>query len=68
MIKYGKIIEYNGTNGEILCSEGFKYILLSQNLLYKNPKVGDFVSFKEEIYKTPEISEKIATFINKIEI
>lgn len=67
MIKYGKIIEYNGSSGEIICSDGFKYILLSQNILYNNPKIGDVVSFKEEIYKTPEIYEKIATFINKVE-
>lgn len=67
MIKYGKIVEYNGSNGEIICSEGFKYILLKQNLLYEVPEIGDVVSFREEIYKTPEIYEKIATFVKKIE-
>ena len=67
MIKYGKITDYNGCSGEIICSEGVKYILLDQNILYKEPKIGDIVSFKEEIYKTPEICENIATFINKVE-
>lgn len=67
MIKYGKIINYNGCSGEIVCSEGIKYILLQQNILYKEPKIGDIVSFKEEKYATPEICEKIATFINKVE-
>ncbi len=67
MIKYGKIIEYNGCSGEIVSSEGIKYILLSQELLYEEVKIGDIVSFKEEIYKTPEINEKIATFIKKVE-
>lgn len=66
MIKYGKIIEYNGSNGKIISNEGIKYILLSQNILYENPQIGDVVSFKEEIFKTPEISEKLATFIKKI--
>lgn len=67
MIKYGKITEYNGSSGEIVCSQGFKYILLEQNILYNKPKIGDLVSFREEIYKTPEIYEKVATFIKKIE-
>ena len=67
MIKYGKIIEYNGSSGQIICSEGYKYILLEQNVLYNNPKLGDLISFKEEIYKTPEIEERVATFVKKIE-
>ena len=67
MIKYGRIIKYNGSSGEIICIDGFKYILLEQNILYKEPKIGDIVSFKEEIYKTPEICEKVATFIKKVE-
>lgn len=67
MIKYGKIIEYNGSSGEIITSEGIRYILLEQNILYNDPKVDDFVSFKEEIYETPEIFERIATFVKKLE-
>ena len=66
MKNYGKITEYNGSNGYITSKDGIKYILLSQNILYDNAKIGDYVSFKEEIYKTIEIEEKIATFINKI--
>ena len=66
MIKFGKIVDYNGSSGYIISENGVKYILLEQNLFYKDAKVGDYVSFKEERYKTVEIDELIATFIKKI--
>ena len=63
MIKYGKIIDYNGSSGTIIDEVGKKYILISYNLQYKEAKVNDYVSFKIETYKTFEIEEKIATFV-----
>ena len=66
MIKYGKVIEYNGSSGYIISDDGNKYILLAQNLVNDNIKENDYVSFKEERYKTVEIDELIATFVKKI--
>ena len=64
MIKYGKIIDYNGSSGTIVDKFGNNYILNRNNVLYENAKKNDYVSFKEEIYKTIEIEEKIAVFVN----
>lgn len=66
MINYGKITEYNGSSGLIIDKEGNKYILLSQNILYENAKIDDYVSFIVETYKTVEIEEKVATFVKKV--
>ena len=65
-MKYGKIIDYNGSSGQIVDEVGNKYILLYQNILYDNAKNGDLVQFKIEIFKTPEIKEKIAINVKKI--
>lgn len=62
----GKIIDYTGSSGYIIDSNGIKYIVSSNNILYSNPKNGDLVSFKIEIFKTIEIEEKIAVFVKKI--
>ena len=66
MIVHGKIIEYDGSSGFIKDTEGNTYILAKHNILYKNPKVGDYVSFIPEVYKTVEIEEKIAVFVQLI--
>ncbi len=66
MINYGKIMDYNGSSGYIIDKDGNKYVLLSQNILYKDAKKDDYVSFKVEIYKTIEIEERIATFVKKV--
>lgn len=65
-MKYGKVVDYNGSSGYIVSKEGVKYILLSQNILDEDIKIDDYVSFKEERYKTIEIDELIATFVKKI--
>ena len=66
MKKYGVVIRYDGNNGEILSVDGVKYVILSQNLLSKDIKVGDKVSCKEEVFETVEIKEFVATFMKKI--
>ena len=65
-MKYGKVLEYNGSSGYIISDNGIKYILLSQNIVDEDIKKDDYVSFREEIYKTVEIEEFIATFVKKI--
>lgn len=62
----GKIIDYTGSSGFIIDNNGNKFIVSSNNILYSNPKNGDLVSFKIEIFKTIEIEEKIAVFVKKI--
>ena len=66
MMKYGKILDFNGSSGRIIDENGNKYILSYQNILYDNAKIGDLVKFKIETFKTPEIEKKIATNIIKI--
>ena len=65
-MKYGKVIEYNGSSGYIIGDNGEKYLLLTQNIISNDIKTGDYVSFREERYKTVEIDELIATFVKKI--
>ena len=65
-MKYGKIIDYNGSSGQIVDEAGNKYILSYQNILYDNAKNGDLVQFKIEIFETPEVKEKIAINVKKI--
>lgn len=64
----GKIVNYTGGSGLIMDSEGNSYILLENNLLYSVPQIGDIVSFQVEVFKTIEIDEKIAVFVNKVEL
>ena len=65
-MKYGKIVNYNGSSGYIISEDGVKYLLLAQNIINDDVKEGKYVSFKEERYKTVEIDELIATFVKKI--
>jgi hypothetical protein len=64
----GKIINYNGSSGFIIDNNGEKYILSKNNILYSNPQNEDLVIFKVEKFKTVEIEENIATFVQKMNI
>lgn len=68
MKKYGKIVDYDGYNGNIVSEDGIKYLMLKDNTdscdIYK---VGDIVSFVPEYYETIENNAFIARFIKKIE-
>lgn len=68
MKNIGKIINYNGSNGLIIDNNGEKYILSKNNILYSNPQNGDLVTFKVEKFKTIEIEETIATFVEMLNI
>lgn len=65
MKKRGKIVDYNNCSGYIMDDNGVKYILLYQNILYEDAKVGDIVSFTVEKFETVEVNELIATFVRK---
>lgn len=68
MKNIGKIINYNGSSGLIIDNNGEKYILSKNNILYSNPQNGDVVIFKVEKFKTIEIEENVATFVQKLNI
>ena len=63
----GKIINFNGTSGEIIDIAGITYILSKNNIIYPNPQNGDIVIFKVEEFNTVEVNERIAIFVSKIE-
>lgn len=68
MKNIGKIVNYNGSSGFIINDNGKKYILSKNNILYPNPKNGDIVTFKVESFKTIEINETIAIFVQKLHV
>lgn len=68
MKNIGKIINYNGSSGLIIDNNGEKYILSKNNILYSNPQNGDVVTFKVEKFKTIEIEENVATFVQRLNI
>ena len=68
MKNIGKIINYNGSSGLIIDNNGEKYILSKNNILYSNPQNGDVVTFRVEKFKTIEIEENIATFVQSLNI
>lgn len=62
----GKILKYNGHTGLIVDENNYQYLMTSDNI--KNNvqlKVGDIVLFLPELFKTIEIEERIALFIEK---
>lgn len=68
MKNIGKIINYTGSSGIILDNNGKKYIVSKNNISYPNPQNGDLVTFKIEEFKTIEVEEKIATFVQRLNI
>ena len=65
MKQYGKVLAYDGYVGNIVDSNGIKYIFTTKDLKDKKIVEGDFVSFNVEIFETVEIKEFIARFITK---
>ena len=62
----GKIIKYNGSSGLIVDENNNQYLLLNHNIVGNEKiNVDDIVSFLPEVFKTIEIEEKVATFIEK---
>lgn len=62
----GKVIKYNGNIGIIIDEQEKEYLILKHNI--KNDEeitVNDNVIFIPELFKTIEIEERVATFIEK---
>ena len=62
----GKVTNYNGSSGTIIDKNNNKYLLLNHNII-NNEQINnnDIVTFIPELFKTIEIEEKVATFIEK---
>jgi len=65
MRKTGKIKEYDGYSGVIVDADKNTYLLLENDVLDKDLKTGDIVTFEPEVYKTLEIIENVARFVRK---
>ena len=63
---YGKVIEYDNYIGKIQDEYGKKYIFTNEDLKTPNIKIGDYVRFNFDEYKTVEIKEYRAHFVSKI--
>ena len=66
MKKYGKVLVYDGYVGNIIDSDGIKYIFTTKDLKDKNIVEGDFVSFNYEVFETIEIKEYMARHVVKV--
>ena len=63
MKTYGKVMEYNGTFGNIKGIDGNDYVLLNKNVIDKNIKASNNVVFEGESLETPEVKINIARFV-----
>ena len=66
MKQYGKVLTYDGYVGNIIDSNGIKYIFTTKDLKDKKIVQGDFVSFNAEVFETVELKEYTARFITKV--
>lgn len=65
----GKVLKYNGISGTIIDQNNNEYLMIKNNI--KDDEVilaNDIVIFIPEIFKTVEIEENVATFIEKKKI
>ena len=67
MKSIGKIIDFNGYNGSLIDNDKQEHIFTSDDLISKEIKKNDIVSFDSELFKTVDIELYIARFIKKIE-
>ena len=65
-MNYGKIVEFDGNTGSIIDLNSDNYLLLSHELKDKKLNLNDYVIFKAEEFKTPEINENVARFVKKL--
>jgi len=63
----GKIIEFDGFSGTVIDSDKTRYIFSNDDLLSKDIKVNDIVTFEGESFKTVEVEINIARFVKKYE-
>ena len=62
----GKVIKYNGNTGIIIDKNNNEYLILKYNIKNnENIAINDDVIFVPELFKTIDIEEKVATFIER---
>ena len=66
MKSYGKVFEYDGYVGTIIGVDGNNYMVLDTDLVDKDIKKDDYVSFDVEVYKDIELTRYIARFVKRI--
>lgn len=63
---YGKIVEYDEYVGTVLGIDGNNYMFVDNDLVDKDVKKGDFVSFDKDLYKDVELTRYMARFVKRI--
>jgi len=66
MRSYGKVVEYDGYVGTIIGVDGNSYMVLDNDLVDKDIKKDDYVSFDVEVYKDIELTRYMARFAKRI--
>ena len=66
MKSYGKVTEYDGYTGTIVGIDGKNYLLLDVELVDKDIKIDDYVSFDADVYEDVEFTRYVARFIKRI--
>lgn len=67
-IDYGKVVKYDGRSGNIIDDQGINYLFLASDVVSKEIKSGDYVTFHKEIFSTLDIKKNVARFVSKINI
>lgn len=63
---YGKVVEYDGCVGTVLGIDGNNYMFVDNDLVDKDVKKGDYVSFDKDLYKDVELTRYMARFVKRI--
>ena len=65
MRKIGKVLAYDEKTGKIVDDKLKTYIFTSEDIL-GDVKVNDVVLFSPEVYRTIEVTENVAKFVEKV--
>ena len=66
MKSYGKVVEYDGGIGTIVGIDDNNYMFLDTDLIDKDIKKNDYVSFDKDLYKDIELTRYIARFVKRV--
>ena len=66
MKSYGKVVEYDGGIGTIVGIDDNNYMFLDTDLIDKDIKKNDYVSFDKDLYKDIELTRYMARFVKRI--
>lgn len=66
--RMGKIIEFDGFSGQLIdLKENKKHIFSNDDLITKELKVNDLVSYESETYSTIDNTFYVARFVKKVQ-